>query len=378
MKIVVASDSFKGSLDAIEIADICQKVAEVIFDDCEVVKIPMADGGEGTTDCLIEAMNGEKIYCDVKNPLHLPIRAGYGVFENSAIMEMAAASGITLISDDERDIMKQSTFGTGEMLLDALSNGYKNIYLGIGGSATNDGGIGFANAIGVKFLDENCEEVQALPENFEKIKSIDASSINPLILSANIQVMCDVTSPLLGEFGATNVFGKQKGADEKTREILERGMTHYIDIAEKTMNKAVRNEAGAGAAGGLGAALMLFANASMCSGVDTVLDILKFEAKVNDADLVITGEGMMDYQSAYGKVASGVGKICKKHNIACIAIVGSMGERAEEMYELGITSIMPIVNSIMSLDFAIDNARVLYENAVSRALRLIKIGMNLK
>lgn len=377
MKIIIASDSFKGSLDAIEIGNIGEKVAKNIFGRCEVVKIPMADGGEGTVDSLIEAMNGEMIYCDVNNPLGVKIRAGYGVFESTAIMEMAAASGITLVDDSERDIMIQNTYGTGQLVLDALENGYNNIYLGIGGSATNDGGIGFASAIGVKFFSKNGEEVQAVPKNFEQIYDIDISGINELIYGANIHVMCDVTNPLLGELGATNVFGRQKGADENARKILEKGMEDYINIAEKAMDKDVRNAAGAGAAGGLGAGLMLFANAKMCSGVDTILDILKFKDKVCDADLVITGEGMMDYQSAYGKVASGVGKVCKHYGVPCIAIVGSMGEKAESMSEMGIRSIFPIVNKIMPLEFAIENAHSLYESAVTRALTLVKIGMEI-
>ncbi|ONI45303.1 hypothetical protein AN641_00515 [Candidatus Epulonipiscioides gigas] len=374
MKIVFASDSFKGSLNSTEICDIGQKIANEIFDGCEVIKIPMADGGEGTVDCLIEAMNGEKVECVVKNPLHKNIIAQYGKFKDSAIMEMSAASGITLVDDTERDILKQSTFGTGQMMLHALENGITNIYIGIGGSATNDGGMGFANAIGVRFLDENNNELDPIPSNFEKIKTLDVNNINPLILNANIVVMCDVTNPLLGECGATNIFGKQKGATPQQLEMLERGMTHYIKISENYMNKLVKHEPGAGAAGGLGAALKLFANAKMCSGVDTILEILDFKNKINGVDLVITGEGQMDYQSAYGKVPSGVGKICKEKDIPCIAIVGAMGERAEEMLNFGINAIVPTVNAIISLQTAIDNATVLYESALRRALSLLKIG----
>lgn len=378
MKIIIASDSFKGSLDAISISNIASNVAKEVFGDCYVQKIPMADGGEGTVDCLTKAMGGEKIVCTVKDPLLREIKAGYGAFGNTAIMEMASASGITLVSQSQSDIMKHSTYGTGEMILHALNLGYKNIYIGIGGSATNDGGIGFASAIGVKFLDKSGLELQAIPFNFEKIHSIDTSQVKPIICDANIKVMCDVSNPLLGELGATNIFAKQKGANKEQRIILERGMAHYIGIAQKAVGKNVANQAGAGAAGGLGAALKLFTNAQMCSGVDTILDILKFKEHICDADLVITGEGMMDYQSAYGKVASGVGKICKEHNVPCIAVVGSMGERAMEMQNFGIRTIVPIVNRIMPLEYAIENAEQLYEEALRRVLTLIKIGMDCK
>lgn len=375
MKIVFASDSFKGTLSSKEICEIGNRVAKEIFPRCKVEKIPMADGGEGTTECLIDAMNGELVECVVLNPLGKEITASYGKFRNSAIMEMSVASGITLVNDDERDVLIQNTYGTGQMIIHALENGVTNIYLGIGGSATNDGGIGFASAIGVEFFDDLGNILEPIPNNFEKISKIDVSKINPLVLEANITVMCDVKNPLLGKEGATNIFGKQKGADEKTRVLLERGMTHYINIAESDTSKNVRFEQGAGAAGGLGAGLKLYTNAKMCSGIDTILDILNFKDRVYDADLVITGEGMMDYQSAYGKVASGVGKICKEQNVPCVAIVGSVGERAEEMQKHGIRSIMTTVNAIMPIKTALENAEELYESALRRTLALIKIGM---
>ncbi len=377
MKIVVASDSFKGSLDAIKISRIAEKVAREVLGECVVTKVPMADGGEGTVDCLIEAMNGEKIKCDVSDPLLRSITAEYGRFDDTAIIEMASASGITLVADSERDILRHSTYGTGEMLLHALESGCSRVFMGIGGSATNDGGIGFAAAIGVRFLDEHGTELEPVPASFENIAKVDASAINPLVKNAEIVVMSDVNNPLLGELGATNIFGKQKGADENMRKVLERGMTHYIDIAENALGKTVRDQAGAGAAGGLGAALKLYANAEICSGVDTILGILNFSEQIKDADIVITGEGMMDHQSAYGKVASGVGKICKEQNVPCFAVVGAMGERAEEMAEFGIASIMPTVNAIMSLEHAIGNAEELYESAVRRALVLVKLGLEM-
>ncbi len=377
MKIVIASDSFKGSIEAIQIGNIVERVAKKTLAQCQVVKIPMADGGEGTVDCLMESLQGRKVECTVKNPLLRDISAEYGLVNEMAVMEMAVASGITLVSDDERDVMKQSTYGTGQMLIHALEHGCREIYIGIGGSATNDGGIGFAQAIGVKFYDAEDREVETIPENFTKITRIDASQIHEQVLQANITVMSDVTNPLLGPTGATYVFGKQKGATPELQKKLEAGMEHYIGIAEQVTGRLVRNEAGAGAAGGLGAALMLFTNAKMQSGIETVLEVLDFQNRIYDADLVITGEGRMDYQSAYGKVPAGVGKVCLSENIPCVAIVGGMGERAEEMYNHGIRSIIPTVNGIMPLEEAIEHAEELYESAVERLLRCIKVGMEL-
>ena len=377
MKIVFASDTFKGTITATEICEIGEKIAKEIFGRCEVLKIPMADGGEGTVDCLIESMNGQKIDCTVKDPLQRDIKAEYGKFGDNAIIEMSACSGITLVSDNERNILMQNTYGTGQMILHALENGVKNIYIGIGGSATNDGGIGFASAIGIEFFDVNNLLVEPVPMNFDKIARIDTSKINPLILSANITVMCDVTNPLLGETGATYVFGRQKGASEKDLVLLEKGMEQYINIAEQTLCKSVRCENGAGAAGGLGAGLKLFTNAKMCSGIETVINILDFSNRVYDSDLVITGEGKIDYQSAYGKVVSGVGKVCKENNIPCVAIVGGMGERADEMLNFGIRAIVPTVNTTMSLPEALANSKTLYESALRRTLTLVKVGMEI-
>ncbi|MFI3207320.1 MAG: glycerate kinase [Clostridia bacterium] len=371
MKIVIAPDSFKGSLEALEICEIVEKSAKKIFPNCLTIKLPMADGGEGTTDCLIGALSAEKVFCKVLDPLGREITAYYAKFGDSAVMEMAQASGITLVKESERDIFSQSTFGTGQMILHAIKNGAKNIFIGIGGSATNDGGIGFASALGVNFFDKNNSELNPIAKNFSNIESIDLSNINPKILETNITIMSDVSNPLLGKTGATYVFGSQKGATEKTLPILEAGMTDYIEKVEKFTGRKVRDIKGAGAAGGLGSALLAFTNAKMQSGVSTILDILKFEEHLQTADLVITGEGMMDYQSAFGKVASGVGNLCKKHSIPCIAIVGGMGEKAEEMFEHGITSIIPTVNGIMSLDMAIKNAKNLCESASDRMFRMI-------
>ncbi len=377
MKIIIASDSFKGSLDAIQIGKIGAKVAQQVFSGCQVEQIPMADGGEGTVDCLLEAMHGQKVFCPVHDPLLRLKEAYYGRSGQTAIMEMAAASGLGLVEDTHRDLMHQNTYGTGELLLHALQNGCTKIYMGIGGSATNDGGIGFAAALGARFLDARGQELKALPVHFEDIAKVDLSTLNPLLKKAHIVVMSDVNNLLLGKQGASYIFGPQKGATPDLCKKLEQGMAHYLKVVEDALGCTVEDAPGFGAAGGLGAALCLFAKAELRSGVDTILELLQVREKIKQANLVVTGEGMMDHQSTLGKVPAGIGKLCKEENIPCFAVVGSMGEHAEEMLNFGIKSIVPTVNNIMSLPDALASAEELYESALKRALFLIKMGMEM-
>ncbi len=376
MKIVFASDSFKGSLSSKDICTIGTKVASKVFKDCEIVALPLADGGEGTVDCLIKTMNGKKVKCTVKDPLHNDIEVEYAIFEDNALMEMSAASGLLLVKNEDRDILNQSTYGTGEMIINALERGIKKIYIGLGGSATNDGGFGFASAIGVKFYDINGNVLKPLPINFNKIAHVDTNTINPLIKNANITVMCDVINPLLGIDGATYVFSKQKGATFEDIIILENGMKHYIDILEKTTNKTVRNDSGSGAAGGLASAIKLFTNSKICSGIDTILDLINFDNQIMNADIVITGEGCIDYQSSKGKVISGVAKRCKEKDIICIAFAGKLESGAHEMLQHGVSLIEPISNESMTLEYSINNARELYENKLTTVLLEIKNRKN--
>ncbi len=375
MKILVAPDSFKGSLEAYEICEIVEKSAKEIFKNAEVVKIPMADGGEGTVSAVLPSLNGEKIEVTVKSPDFRDIKATYGIFDgDKAIMEMAEASGITLV--ENRDILKMNTFGTGQMIIDALNRGVKTIYIGIGGSATNDLGIGFVSALGVKFLDKKGSEIAPIPENFSEIFDFDMSNINPLIKNAEFIIMSDVKNPLLGENGATHIFGRQKGATDEIIENLETGMTHLAKIIEKNLGVSIRDTKGAGAAGGLGFALLAFTNSKMQSGIDTIIDILDVEKQISDVDIVITGEGRMDNQSAFGKVPFGIGELSKKLSIPCFAIVGSLGKEYKDMYNHGITSIITCVDSIISLDEAIQNAQHLCENATERLLRFVRIHID--
>ncbi len=374
MKIVVAPDSFKGSLDAQKICDIVEKVAFEVFPNSQVVKIPMADGGEGTVDSVLKNLNGEKVEVKVLNPIGVEITASYGVFgEDNAIIEMAQASGLPLLKENERNIKESNTYGTGQLILDAINRGCKNIYIGIGGSATNDGGIGCVSAFGVKFLDCNNMELKPLPINFNKICNIDTSQMDKRIKDINFTVMCDVKNSLLGENGASKIFGKQKGATQEDIVFLDEGLKNYIEVVEKKVNKKVCDIEGAGAAGGLGAGLLAFTNAVQQSGIDTVIKIVDFDTKVKGADLVVTGEGRMDNQSALGKVAYGVGLSSKNANIPCVAIVGSLGDNYDNMYDYGINSIMTTVDKPMKLEEAISNAEQLCYSAVKRAFKFMQI-----
>ncbi len=371
MKIIVAPDSFKGSLEAIEICDIVEEAAKSVLGEVEVVKVPMADGGEGTVASILSYLKGTRITTKVKSPDFREIEATYGIFDqDKAIMEMAEASGITLV--ENRDIMKMNTYGTGQMVLDAVERGVKTIYIGLGGSATNDCGLGFASALGVKFYDNDGGEIAPIPANFERIASIDTKEVNEVIKETKFIIMSDVKNPLLGEDGATYVFSKQKGADEEMMVTLERGMTHMAGLIKSELGIDISYREGAGAAGGLGAGLLAFTKSSMKSGVTTILEILELEKQLEGDSFVITGEGRMDNQSAFGKVPFGVGSLCEKYGIPCYAIVGSLGKEYEEMYNHGITSIMTCVDGVMELDYAIEHAKELCSLAAKRLLRFVK------
>lgn len=378
MKIVVAPDSFKGSLTANEICTIVKTVAEEVFADCEVLAIPVADGGEGTVGSILQALDGKRIDLEVQNALGQNISTYYGIFnETCAIMEMASASGLPLIPEKERNVMQSNTYGTGEMILHAIENDCTTIYIGIGGSATNDCGIGCMEALGVSFLGVDGQKVRPVPENFMKITKIDTANLHKKIRDTKIIIMSDVKNLVLGKTGATNVFGRQKGADESQLLTLEKGMVHMVNVIEKSQNVELKTVEGGGGAGGLGAGLFAFTNATMQSGVETVLDILEFKEQIHGADFIVTGEGMMDYQSAYGKVAYGVGSIAKEQGIPCVAVVGGLGENAEVMFSHGIDTITTTVNGIMTIEEAMAEAEELCLQSVRRLFRAIAVGMKI-
>ena len=378
MKFLFASDSFKGTLSSARIAELLTTAAKESFPDCICTSIETADGGEGTTDAVLSAVQGQRIPLVVCGPLWKKTDCFYGKLdEERAVMEMAAASGLPLLTELERDPRKTTTYGTGEMILDALNRGFRDISIAIGGSATNDGGMGCMCALGVRFLDENGEELKGCGGDLIKIKKIDISGLNPLIKECRFTVMCDVTNPLCGKDGATYTFGRQKGATPEIQDELEKGMCNYRDIIQKQFGMDMDNVKGAGAAGGLGTALMVFLNGTLKSGIETVLDLLDFDRRLEGVDVVVTGEGATDWQSVFGKVMQGIGIHCKAHGIPAVAIVGSMGKGAEDIFEYGIESMITTINGVMTLPEALDHAEELYLGAARRLFRMLRAGSRL-
>ncbi len=372
MKFVFASDSFKGSLSSADTIRILTKAAREVFGDCRTVGVEVADGGEGTVSAVTRATRGRRVEAEVHDPIMRKIRSSYGVFGDNAIIEMAEASGLTLLNEQERNPLITTTYGTGELILDALERGIRNITIAIGGSATNDGGTGCLSALGVKFLDSDGNVLEGNGGNLAKISAIDISGLDKRIEKSNITVMCDVTNPLCGEKGATYVFGPQKGASAAMLETLESGMQNYRKAVLGLFGIDCNDIEGSGAAGGLGAAMSVFLGGRISSGIETVLDLIHFDDIISDADWIITGEGRTDHQSCYGKVIYGVGKHALKHGIPVVAVCGSLGEGYEKLYEYGITSFITTIDKPMTLDEAMSDAEKLYYSASVRAFRFIK------
>lgn len=378
LKLLFASDSFKGSLSSAETADILEKAAKEVFGSCDCSSVSVADGGEGTVEAVVSAVNGRIISAPVHDPLMKPITASYGVIDGKkAVIEMASASGLPLVPVHLRNPMNTTTFGTGELILHAIDSGYTDISIAIGGSATNDGGMGCMRALGVRFLDSFGNELEGFGRDLEKVYDIYTSGIDKRLHDCRVTVMCDVKNPLCGDNGATNTFAEQKGADVQTRRRLESGMQNYREIIKRCTGVDCDAVEGAGAAGGLGGALMVFCNGEMRSGIDTVLDLIDFDSRLEGVDLVVTGEGRADWQSAFGKVMSGVGMRAKKNGIPAVGLCGSLGKGAIDIFDFGIDSLMTTVNAPMTLDFALDNAEALYYEAAVRMFRMIQVGMRI-
>lgn len=379
MKLVFASDSFKGSLTSERIAELLKDVAEEVFPEAVTEGIAVADGGEGTVDTVVKSVRGSYRTAEVIGPLGEPLKAEYGLLPNgSAMIEMAAASGLPLVPEGKRNPMKTTSLGTGMLIKDALEQGVRNITIAIGGSATNDGGMGAMSALGVKFFDAGGNVLRGCGEDLQKVKTIDISGLHPAVKESSFTVMCDVTNPLLGNDGATFTFGRQKGAGDIMLDLLESGMTNYSKIVERTLGVYAADNKGAGAAGGLGFALMAFLGAELKPGIETVLDIIGFDEKIQDADLVITGEGRMDWQSSMGKVPSGIGRRCRKRGIPVVAVTGGLLRGYEKIYENGICSVITTVNGVMDLKEAVENSEALYKDAAYRLLSAVKCGMQLQ
>ena len=378
MNLLFASDSFKGSLTSEKTVELLTRAANEVFGACTCAGVPVADGGEGTVDAVIAAENGRKITVRVHGPLMEETEAYYGVFGGEkAVIEMAAASGLPMVPPEKRNPLHTTTFGTGELILDALERGYRDISIAIGGSATNDGGMGCAAALGVKFLDAAGNALPGFGRDLANVAKIDVSGVDPRIREAKITVMCDVTNPLCGPDGATYTFGKQKGATPEIQAELEAGMCCYRDVIRDTFGIDCDTVTGAGAAGGLGAALKVYFGGEMKSGIETVLDLIGFDERLAGVDLVVTGEGRTDWQSCFGKVMQGVGERAKAKNIPVLGLSGSLGERAMDICNCGIASLMTTVNAPMPLQEALERAEELYYEGAVRMFRFVKCGMEM-
>ena len=380
MKFIFAPDSFKGSLSAMESCDILERVTARIFPGTDTVSVPVADGGEGTVDALLRAMGGQRMATRVTGPMFERETAAWGLLsDGAAVMEMAQASGLPYVAEAHRDPRNTTSVGTGELIRNAIQRGATKILIGIGGSATNDGGMGMLTALGAVFTDQNGNNINPIGGEMIHVAKADFSGLLPQLKETEITVICDVTNPLLGVDGATFIYGPQKGATPEIRDELEAGMVHFAKVVEKAVGHDISSFPGAGAAGGLGAALGGVLGAKLKSGIDAVLDAVDFEEKLKGVCLAVTGEGRMDGQSVrFGKVPVGVAKRCAAKGIPTVAIVGGIGDGAEGLFDLCESTIMTTVSGPMSLEKAIADAAQLYEYAAERLFRAIRIGMNLK
>lgn len=362
--IIVASDSFKGSLSSLEVGrSVCEGIHSLYPED-RVLIVPVADGGEGTVDAILTSREGKRISRVVKGPLGQEVEASYGLIDNgkTAVIEMAEASGITLIDKEALDVMQASTYGTGELIKDAIEKGVGKLYIGLGGSATNDGGIGLAAALGIRFLDETGRFLEPIPANLSKILSIDTRQKMKIPANLDIILLVDVDNPLCGERGASFVYGPQKGGKSEELVALDQALNRYADLVSELTGRHEKETPGAGAAGGLGFALMTFFKAKAQRGITTILDLIGIEEKLASADLVITGEGHMDSQSVNGKTPIGVAQLAKKYQVPTVAIVGGASTHLEVLYDAGISGVFDIINQPMSLEEAVTDAPTLITN----------------
>ncbi len=380
MKFIFAPDSFKGSLSALESCDILERVTARVFPGTETISVPVADGGEGTVDALLRAMGGERVETRVTGPMYEPETAVWGLLaDGTAVMEMAQASGLPYVPADRKDPRQATSLGTGEMMAEALRRGVRRLLIGIGGSATNDGGIGMLAALGAKFTDAQGRDVKPIGGEMKNVARADFSGLMPELKETVITVICDVTNPLLGENGATFIYGPQKGATPEIRDELEAGMASFARVVSEAVGRDIASFPGAGAAGGLGAALGGVLGAQLRSGIDAVLDAVDFDKKLEGVSLAVTGEGRIDGQSVrFGKVPVGVAKRCALQGIPTVAIVGGIGDGAEGLFDLCESTIQTTVSGPMSLEKAMTDAPALYEYAAERLFRAIRIGMKLK
>jgi glycerate kinase len=376
MRCIIAADSFKGSGSSLAVCSAIRDGMQRIYPDARYEIIPVADGGEGTVDAVITAAEGTRRSLTVTGPLGEPVEAFWGQLPGGkAVIEMASASGLPLVPDDKKDPMRATTYGTGELIKAALDAGCREILIGVGGSATNDCGVGMAQALGGAFLDEQGNELGFGGGELSKLAHIDLSGLDERTRETRISVACDVTNPLCGPDGAAAVYGPQKGADAQMIEVLDANLLHCAELVERDLGISIAQIPGSGAAGGLGGGLVGFLGAELVGGIDAVLTLLEFDRRLEGVDLVITGEGKLDFQTAFGKVPAGVAAWAKKAaGIPVIAIVGDIGDGFEAVYDIGIDVVISTVNKAMTLKEAMGRSNELLVETGERVARLLRIG----
>lgn len=374
LKILLAPDSFKGSLSSKEVCNALEEGIKKVIN-AEIIPVPIADGGEGTVEALVMSAGGEIIDAYVTGPLGEKVKAFYGILnDGTAVIEMAASSGLYLIPEHMRNPLKTTTYGVGELIKLALERGCRKFIIGIGGSATNDGGAGMAQALGVRFLDIIGNEISYGGGELNKIEKIDLRNIDKRIYDSEFIVASDVDNPLCGERGASAVYGPQKGATPEMVKILDENLKHFAQIVTKTTGKDYSNIPGAGAAGGLGFGLMAFLNAKLKPGIEIVMEIAKLEEKIKDCDLVVTGEGNTDFQTVFGKAPAGIAKLAKKYGKPVIILSGGLGKNYKKLYDIGVTAFFSIVNKPMSIEEAMRSAYSLIVDRMEDIMRTILVN----
>lgn len=372
MKFVVAPDKFKGSLTGFEFCDAVETGLRMVFKNAEILKMPLADGGDGTMEVVRYYINGDKISVTVHDPLFRPVEASYLYSRKTGIayIEMAEASGLKLLKDKERNCMQTTSLGTGELIVDALQKGAKEIILGIGGSATNDGGMGMANALGYRFLGENDQELKPIGSNLISVKKIDVSNIHANLRGVEVKVACDVTNPLYGDNGAAHIYAKQKGASKEDITILDEGLRNFAAIISTQFKVDLQKEDGAGAAGGMGAGALVFLGAQLTSGIDLIKELSNFETVIEGADWIVTGEGKLDEQTLSGKTIAGVVSSAETKNIPVAALCGSVNISIAQQEEFGLQYVVSIVRGISNLQEAMEKS---YDNLVNASYNFANI-----
>ena len=376
MKIIIAPQAFKGSISGMNAAKAIEAGVKIVLPDSETILLPIADGGDGTLETLIDVMGGDIVSETISGPFGSKIKADWGALSNkkTAILEMARTSGLALINPKDLDPYKATTFGLGELISKAMDKGYREFIVGIGGSATNDAGAGLAQALGVRLLNASGKEIDFGGFNLKYLDSIDMSRIDPRVKESIFKVACDVDNPMCGPEGASTVYGPQKGASKEMITVLDNALQHFSHIVNRDMNKQIKHMPGAGAAGGLGGGMFAFLNASLKKGVDIVLDTVDFDQKLENADLVITGEGQIDFQTVFSKAPIGVAKASKAKNIPVVGLSGSLGTNYELVHKHGIDAVFSITNSPMTLQESSDNAYELISKASEEIMRSILLG----